>query len=422
MNTRANRQGRDRWTRSMRSGRERIAWLSVVILPFVLTAACGREAIEAPRAAAATAPVARGVRVAPAVVETVREGLEAVGTVRSKTQTLIASKVQGYVREVRIREGDIVEPGGVLVLVDDRELVSRSERAQAALAESRMARDEVVELREEAEAALRSAEADHRYAEATATRYRQLLDKELISVHEYEGTDARRKSAAAAVGQAKARILGLTARERQARQRIEQARAELDSATIALGDTRIAAPATGVVVERRVEPGNLAVPGQTLLTLDDPRHYRLEAEVGESAIGRVHPGQSAPVVVDAIGRTLEGRVAEMIPTADPASRSMTVKLDLPPVAGLRSGMFGRARFVAGERNALLVPAGALVERGQLTGVYVVDAQSVARLRLVTAGQRRGDRVEILSGLNPGEGVVIEGVDRVTDGGRVETPS
>lgn len=420
MNGRADRRGG--WTRSMRSGGERVARLGVVMLPLVLAAACGREAIEAPWAAAATAPVARGVRVMPAAVETVREGLEAVGTVRSKTQTLIASKVQGYVREVRIREGDVVEPGGVLVLVDDRELVSRSERAQAALTESRMARDEVLELREEAEAALRSAEADHLYAEATASRYRQLLDKELISVHEFEGTDAKRKSAAAAVGQAKARIQGLAARERQARQRIEQARAELDSATIALGDTRIAAHGTGVVVERRVEPGNLAVPGQTLLTLDDPRHYRLEAEVGESAIGHVRLGQSAPVVVDAIGRTLEGRVAEMIPTADPASRSMTVKLDLPPVAGLRSGMFGRARFTAGERKALLVPAGALLERGQLTGVYVVDGQSVARLRLVTTGQRRGDRVEILSGLNPGEGVVIEGIDRVTDGGRVETPS
>jgi membrane fusion protein, multidrug efflux system len=386
------------------------------LVALVLCTACGRESAEAPRA---TAPVARGVRAEIAAVEPVREVIEAVGTVHSKTQTLIASKVQGYVREVRGREGDLVERNALLILVDDRELTARSDRAQAALAEARMALDEIGRMFEEAEAGLRSAEADSRYAEATATRYRQLFDKELISAHEYEGTDARRKSAAAAVEQARARILALTARQRQAVERIEQARAERDSAQIALSDTRIDAPDTGVVVERRVEPGNLAVPGQTLLVLDDPRHYRLETQVGESAMSHVRLGQPAPVAVDALGRTLEGRVAEMIPAADPASRSVTVKLDLPAQPGLRSGMFGRARFPAGERKAVLVPAPALVDRGQLTGVYVVDAQNVARLRLVTTAERGGARVEILSGLNAGERVVTEGVERVTDGGRLE---
>jgi len=345
-----------------------------------------------------------------------------VGTVRSKTQTLISSKVQGYVLQASAREGELVEKGRLLVVVDDREFVARVEHARAALEEARMARDEVGRLHEEAEAGLRSAESDHRYAEATENRYRQLLDRELIAAQEYEGTDAKRRSAAAAVEQARARILALTAREQQMRRRIEQARAELDGAQIALGDTRITAPVTGVVVERRVEPGNLAVPGQPLLVLDDPTQYRLEAEVGESAMDRVRLGQTAPVVLDALGRTVEGRVAEMIRAADPASRSVTVKLDLPATAGLRSGMYGRARFPGAERNVLLVPAAALVERGQLTGIYVVDGQSVARLRLVTAGQRRGDRVEVLSGLNPGERVVVEGVERVIDGGSVEAAS
>jgi RND family efflux transporter MFP subunit len=200
--------------------------------------------------------------------------------------------------------------------------------------------------------------------------------------------------------------------------RIDAAAAELRTAEIALGDTRIAAPATGVVVDRRVEPGDLAVPGQPLLVLDDPRVYRLEALVGESAVGRVGLGQRVPVVLDAIGRTLEGRVAEIIPAADPASRTVTVKLDLPAAPGLRSGLFGRARFPAGERQALLVPIAALVERGQLTAVYVVDDERVARLRLVTSGARRADRVEILSGLEAGERVVVEGASRLTDGARV----
>jgi RND family efflux transporter MFP subunit len=167
-----------------------------------------------------------------------------------------------------------------------------------------------------------------------------------------------------------------------------------------------------------VEPGDLAVPGQPLLVLDDPRAYRLEALVGESAVGRVRLGQTVPVVVDSLGRPLEGRVAEIIPAADPASRTVTVKLDLPADPGLRSGLFGRARFPAGERQALLVPASALVERGQLTAAYVVDGHDIARLRLVTAGARHADRVEILSGLEAGERLVVEGAPRVSDGSRV----
>jgi RND family efflux transporter MFP subunit len=222
----------------------------------------------------------------------------------------------------------------------------------------------------------------------------------------------------ATVEQAAARIASVRARERQMGYRIDAAAAELRTAEIALGDTRITAPATGVVVDRRVEPGDLAVPGQPLLVLDDPRVYRLEALVGESAVGRVGLGQRVPVVLDAIGRTLEGRVAEIIPAADPASRTVTVKLDLPAAPGLRSGLFGRARFPAGERQALLVPIAALVERGQLTAVYVVDDERVARLRLVTSGARRADRVEILSGLEAGEHVVVEGASRLTDGARV----
>jgi multidrug efflux pump subunit AcrA (membrane-fusion protein) len=347
-----------------------------------------------------------------------RDAVEVVGTVRSKTQTVIASKVQGYVREVRARQGDHVEHGRVLITVDERELTARADRARSALAEAEMGLDEVRRTLEEAEASLRSAEADRTYAEATANRYRQLRDRELISAQDYETVETKRKSAAALVEQATARIASVRAREKQMGYRIDAAAAELRAAEIALGDTRIVAPATGVVVDRRVEPGDLAVPGQPLLVLDDPRVYRLEASVGESAVGRVRPGQRVPVVLDSLDRTMEGRVTEIIPAADPSSRTVTVKLDLPAAPGLKSGLFGRARFPAEERQALLVPIPAVVERGQLTAVYVVGADDVARLRLVTAGTRHADRVEILSGLAAGERVVVEGAPRVSDGARV----
>ncbi len=359
-----------------------------------------------------------GVRVETVAPATVRDTVDAVGTVRTKTQVLIASSVQGYVREVRARQGDYVEAGGLLVAIDEREPAARLARTRAALAEAGMGLDEVKRTLEEAAAGLRSAEADRTYAAHAAIRYRELLDRQLISAHEYDGVEAKRLSTSAAVDQAQARIRSLSAREEQMRHRIDQARAEVRTAEIALGDMRIVAPATGVVVDRRAEPGDLAMPGQPLLVLDDPRAYRLEAEVGETAVGRVRVGQTVPVVLDSLRRTLRGRVAEIVPAADPASRTVTVKLDLDAVPELRSGLFGRARFPAGERQALMVPGSALVARGQLTGVYVVDAQGVARLRLVTVGERHADRVEILSGLGAGERTVVEGVEPVTDGARV----
>ena len=388
-----------------------------LLAALLLLAGCqGERAAEAP---GERPVVVRGVRVETVTPAAVRDAVEVAGTVRTKTQMVIASKVQGYVRDVRARQGDHVEHGRVLVTVDERELAARADRARAALAEAEMSLDEVRRTLEEAEASLRSAGADHAYAEATASRFRQLWQRELISAQDYEAVEAKRKSTAAAVEQAEARILSVRAREKQMSYRIDAGAAELRAAEIALGETRITAPATGVVVDRRVEPGDLAMPGQPLLVLDDPRAYRLEAEVGESAVGGVRLGQRVPVVLDSLGRSLEGRVVEIIPAADPASRTVTVKLDLPGDPGLRSGLFGRARFPAGERQALLVPISALTERGQLTAVYVVDGQNIARLRLVTAGARHADRVEILSGLTAGERIVVEGAARVTDGSPVE---
>ncbi|HET7874640.1 MAG TPA: efflux RND transporter periplasmic adaptor subunit [Methylomirabilota bacterium] len=391
-----------------------LAWLVAALL---LSAACkGERAAEAP---GTQPPVAGGVRVEAARLEPVRETVEAVGTVRSKTQILLASRVQGYVREVRVREGDQVEPGQLLIAIEEREYRAQVDRDQAGLHEAVSGLEESRRLLEESRAALTSAEAEHEYAAATAARYRRLVQQELISAQDYEQTEAKRKSTAAVVDQARARIMSLVAREEQMRQRIEHARAQLQVSQVALADTRITAPMTGVVVERRGEPGNLAMPGQLLLVLDDNRSYRLEAVVAESAMAQVRLGQTASVTLDALGRTVEGRVVEVIPAADPGSRTVTVKVELPAGLSLRSGLFGRARFPAGERQALMVPAAALVERGQLTSLFVVDGQSVARLRLVTAGMRRDDHVEILSGLSPGERIVTAGAERVSDGRRVE---
>ena len=125
------------------------------------------------------------------------------------------------------------------------------------------------------------------------------------------------------------------------------------------------------------------------------------------------------MTIDALGNSdLSGKVAEIVPAADPGSRSFLVKVELPSDTRLRSGLFGRARFPHGERSSLLIPRSAIVERGQLQGVYVLDANQIAGLRYITLGKIAGEQVEVLSGLQAGEKLIVAPGDRELGGKRI----
>ena len=144
-------------------------------------------------------------------------------------------------------------------------------------------------------------------------------------------------------------------------------------------------------------------------------------------IGKIRLGQSVGVSIEALGpMEWGGKVTEISPASDPGSRSLIVKIDLVPKdakgnrqALLRSGLFGKARFLSGERTILTIPVKAILPRGQLQGVYVVDSTNIARLRLIQTGKPYGDRVEVLSGLREGERILVDGLEKVQDGSRIE---
>jgi RND family efflux transporter MFP subunit len=167
-----------------------------------------------------------------------------------------------------------------------------------------------------------------------------------------------------------------------------------------------------------VEAGNLAAPGAPLLTIEREGSYRLEASVDESKLPLVKSGQSVDVALDALDRRLAARVSEIGPAVDAASRAYIVKIDLPALPNLRSGMFGRAWFPIGARKVVTVPASAVVERGQLQSVFVIE-EGFARNRLITTGKRGPDLVEVLSGLTEGERVASRTAPGLADGARVE---
>lgn len=167
----------------------------------------------------------------------------------------------------------------------------------------------------------------------------------------------------------------------------------------------------------------MAAPGTPLLTIESGGDYRLEAAVQESQINKIQLGNQVRVQIDALGpQELAGTVVEIVPASDPASRTYLVKISITVPGGnqqiIRSGLYGKARFVTGQTQAITIPRTAVVERGQLTSVYVVDQSGIARMRLVKTGKTYGDRVEVLSGLAEGEQIVIDGGTAVIDGSRV----
>ncbi len=309
---------------------------------------------------------------------TVPDLLEAVGTVRAAQTSQVSSQMMGNIREVRAREGDRVQAGQVLATLDDSQPRAAVEQATAAVAA--------------AEKEVSAADSDLALADATLKRYQQLFDKKSVSPQEFDEIKARRQSA-------EARRDVATAGQSQANAALAQARTSL-------GYANVRAPFAGVVTGKNADAGALASPGMPLFTLEDTRRYRLEVPVDESNIRIVRAGQSVSVSLDALGSAaISGKVDEIVPAADAASRSFLVKIGLPEDARIHSGVFGRARFPLGERQALLIPHAAIAERGQLHGVYVMDANRIFQLRYVTLGRTSGQQVEVLSGLEDGETIV-----------------
>lgn len=263
----------------------------------------------------------------------------------------------------------------------------------------------------EAESGIAAASAQLDLAQVTFHRMQDLLNKRSITNQEFDEASARLKAAQAALDMARARRTQLDSKMAQ----IEQ---EVRAAGIQRGYSEITAPFSGTILTKSIEPGTLAVPGAPLFTLEREGTYRLEASVEESRLRLAPVGKTVSVTVDGIDRTFPARVAEIVPSVDATARTGTVKIDLPAIAELRSGLFGRASFGVGARKVLTIPSAGVMERGQLQSVYVAE-NNIARMRLVTLGATVRDKVEVLSGLTQGERLIVPVPATLTDGAPVE---
>jgi len=278
--------------------------------------------------------------------------VEVTGQVAATFQAVLSSRIQGSIDKLFVREGTPVAKGQTLVQLDNRDV----------------------------EADLARASADVENTKAQLERMSQLYDRDAVSKQEMEN----------------------------ATRAFKVAEANHNAVVAQLSYTVVKAPFDGVVTEKMVETGELASPGQPLLKMENPRKLRLEATVAEGDLRSISPGDKIAVIIDALGGpVLDGVVWKILPVGDPQTHTFTVKVDLPQTPGLKTGMFGRFQLDKGTSPTILVPETAVIQRGEIMSVFAVGPDRVARLRWVKAGRRIDKQVEILSGVNVGESVLLD---------------
>ncbi|MES2222969.1 MAG: efflux RND transporter periplasmic adaptor subunit [Acidobacteriota bacterium] len=319
------------------------------------------------------------------------QAIRAAGTVHAKETAMISAQMTGTIRQVLVQAGDRVRPGQLLVALDDSAMsaaLNRATAAQMAVEKQQMA-----------------ATANASLAAGTLVRYQQLKDEKSVSPQEFDEVQKRSEASA----------LELQAFQAQS----SEARAEVAGARTQLAYMQLRAPFSGVVTTRLADPGSLAAPGTPLLEVDRDGPLQMYTSVDESLIGSVHPGIKVSVSIDGAGAEAIGTVVQVVPAADPASRSFLVKLDLPVSKSQHAGMFGTVSFPGSKKSMILALQSAVVMRGSLACMYVLDADGVAQLRYVSLGDVHGDEVEVLSGLAAGETLINHPGDRDLAGKRIE---
>ncbi len=335
---------------------------SLAAVLIAASAGCGAESSGKP-----ATPPPRPHLVELAVAEPGRLSYTAdrAGSLRALREVTIVNQEEGQLTEVRVREGDRVKEGDVLVRYDDRILRAQLDKAAAALGQ---------------------AELDHR-------RNMELKAKGFVS------EDAVSRAATT----------------------LEIARAEVRLLQARVQHMTIAAPFDGVVAQRRVEPGNVTPRHTHLLTVIDPSQLVTDVNVSELVMPYLSLGASAEVRVDALGEALHpGRIARIHPAIDPATRTGRIEVVLNPVPrGARPGQFCRVVLSTSSRERLVVPLAALQRDLQGEFVYVHQEDGTVRRAGVASGLRLADRVEIRDGLERGAKVVVKGFLGLAPGQRVK---
>ena len=284
------------------------------------------------------------------------------GTVTSDHQVTIRSRISGYILKLSVREGDSIRKGQVLVYIDAADAKQR----------------------------LIQAEADMSNVAADLHRYESLYKDHAISLQQLE----------------------------KFRLNFKVSKSQVELARNQLTYTKVRSPVDGVVVEKRLNKGDLAQPGATILVLEDPSNLLIETYISEQFISGIHEGDNVEVMIQSLKRNVSGVVRQVVEAADPISHQFLVKIALSNDPNIHPGMFSEVRFEIGVRNVLLVPSESIIERAGLHGIYIADARKIIHYHQVRLGVRMKNNIEILSGLHEGDEIVWGAHSRLKTGMKI----
>ncbi len=331
--------------------------LGILAVSFLAAAGCSKDA---PKPAASPT---RSLTTAAVESKQAAASIPVDGAVVGRTEATLASRLSAAVVEVRAVPGRTVRAGEVLVRLEQREADGAVEGAGAAVA---------------------AADSSLALARKNLSRYERLEGRGAAAALELDRARQDEASASAAAAAARASLR----------------RAQTDRAQAV-----IVAPFDAVIVEKLVSPGDLASPGRPLVRLASTVGRRVEAAPGEQEAARLSVGDEVAVEID--GKTFAGRVAEIGGAVDTGTRRRTIRVDLPPEAQPPVGTFARLILSGPAQSRLLVPERAVVARGGLELAWVAGPGGAVSLRYVRTGARAEGRVEIRSGLEAGERVVLD---------------
>jgi RND family efflux transporter MFP subunit len=301
--------------------------------------------------------------------------LEATGTVKAKIISLITSKVMGTITSVNVKDGDSVLEGQVLLTIYDQDASERVRQAEKNLDAARL---------------------NMSLSDATYMRYKALYDEKALSQQEMDQ---------------------ITTEKELAKANYERAMAAVGEAKVMRSFYTVTSPISGIVSSKKVDVGTTAMPGMPLLSVENTSSFELDANVDSKYSQDLKVGSNVGVKIESLPE-IQGKISEIVPSVDPMSRSFVVKIDLGS-GNLRSGMYGKAYFNIGTKKAISIPESALVRKGGLIGVYVVDDKGLVSYRMLKIGEKYGKNVEVLSGLSNGEKIIVEGTENAFDGAIVK---
>jgi len=270
----------------------------------------------------------------------------------------VSADLSGRILEFLVVSGQQVKKGDIIARLDAREIEASKVRAEAAV----------------------------KQMEREVVRQKKLLESNATSRSRYEQVDAAEK----------------------------MARATLVEINASLTKTIVRAPFTGTITRKLADTGDLALPGRALVRIEDPTALRLDTPVAESLAGNLSLGDTIKVQIESVGLDIEGKVGELEPSADSASRTFMVRIELPASKGLRAGLFGRAMVPRGPSQQTTVPSSAVIHRGQMEIAFVA-VDGVAKLRLIRTVAHSDKTRSVLSGLSAGDRVVLSPPAILQDG-------